>query len=265
MDFAFINELVRLLESNNVFKFTFTGAKILALGLLLFRILETFTKDFEGQDPKMGNILTILGYGAIIMCSDWVIVSIENVFAGVDVAMQNSSSDSFSQLNTQISTKLDLIFKGAKRWYDYIGIFFGSIYIIIMYMFALLLGACIKIADLSITASYLVIRIFIVKLLQFLFPLAIALSTYSGTQKLFHTWILRYIGVFILGIAYIGIINIMSLVQTTVLSQFESSEAGSLYDTGLFGIGILVAMVVTFTIKVKLFSTVTSYVSGMFQ
>ena len=262
---------MKLLESNNIFKYTFTGAKVLALGLLLFKILEAFTKDFEGQEPKMGNILSILGYGLVIMSSDWIIVSIENVFAGVDTAMQTTSSDSFNQLNAEIKKKMDFIFFGADAWYDYIAIFFANIYILIIYIISLVLGALLKIADLSITASYLVVRLFIVKLLQFLFPLAVALSTYSGTQKLFHTWILRYIGVFILGVAYIGIINITGLIQTTILQQFESSgvQGGGVsqvaYDSGLFGIGILVAMVVTFTIKVKLFASVTSYISGMFQ
>ena len=269
MDFAFINELMKLLESNNIFKFTFTGAKILALGLLLFRVLESFTKDFEGQDPKMGNILTILGYGAIIMCSDWIIVSIENVFSGVDVAMQSTSSDLYSDLTILISEKMKSIFDGADDVWDYMGAVFSNLLVIFTWMIAMLLGSLVKIADLSITASYLVVRVFIVKLLQFLFPLAIALSTYSGTQKLFHTWILRYIGVFILGIAYIGIINIMALVQSTIVAQFDVSTGvgtvGTSIDGGIFSIGILVAMVVTFTIKVKLFSSVTSYVSGMFQ
>ena len=261
---------MKLLESNNIFKYTFTGAKVLALGLLLFRVLEAFTKDFEGQEPKMGNILSILGYGLVIMSSDWIIVSIESIFSGVDTAMQTTTVDTFSQLNSDIRTKMDFIFEGSEYWYEYIAVFFANIYIVVIYIISLVLGACLKIADLSITASYLVVRIFIVKLLQFLFPLAVALSTYSGTQKLFHTWILRYIGVFILGVAYIGIINISAMLQTTILQQFESSgvqggASQTLYDSGLFGIGILVAMVVTFTIKVKLFSSVTSYVSGMFQ
>ena len=89
------------------------------------------------------------------------------------------------------------------------------------------------------------------------------------TNKLLNTWILRYIGVFILGIAYIGIINIMALVQSTIVAQFDVNTGvgtvGTSIDGGIFSIGILVAMVVTFTIKVKLFSSVTSYVSGMFQ
>ena len=106
-------------------------------------------------------------------------------------------------------------------------------------------------------------RVFILQLLKFLFPLAIALSTYSGTQKLFHSWILRYIGIFILGIAYIGIINGTSLLQRALLNQFGADN--SFGDGMSFSAGILITMIVTFTIKVKLFSSITSYVMGMFQ
>ena len=40
----------------------------------------------------------------------------------------------------------------------------------------------------------------------------------------------------------------------------DSSQLGV-----FFSAGILVAMIVTFTIKIKLFGMVTSYISGMFQ
>lgn len=120
------------------------------------------------------------------------------------------------------------------------------------------------------TASYLVQRVIIMKLLVLLFPLAVALSTYSGTAKLFHTWILRYIGMFILGIAYIGIVRGTEIMQGILISQFDTGGGsygiiGNTIDGGVFGIGILVAMIATFTIKMKLFASVTSYVMGMFQ
>ncbi len=271
MDFAFITELMNSLNSTKIFKYAFTGSKLLALAILLFKLLETTMRDLDDEsNAKYSGALSILGYGLVIMTSDWIMTTIEHIFAGVDVALNTTPSDSFTTLSSDIATKLDTMFEGAEDVFDYAGIAFGNILVIISYVVAMILGALIKMADLSITASYLVVRIFIIQLLIFLFPLAIALSTFSGTQKLLGGIILRYIGVFILGIAYIGIINIMVLVQSSVLNQFDSDTGssgvvGGAIEGGLFGIGILVAMIVTFTIKIKLLAQVTSYVNGMFQ
>lgn len=266
MDFSFINELIRMLEGNNIYQFSFTGAKILALGLLALKVLDMFVKEnLDNQELKIGNLASILGYGLVIMSSDWIITTIENAFAGVDVAMQNTSSDLFSEMGEMVEEKRAELFKGAKAWYEYLGVFLRNLGSLLVLGVTFLLGALCKIADLSITASYLVQRIFILQLLKFLFPLAVALSTYSGTQKLFHTWILRYIGIFILGIAYIGIIRISSMVQGALVRQFDVNTGVSEVDGGFFAGGLLIAMIVTFTIKIKLFSTATSYVMGMFQ
>jgi hypothetical protein len=270
MDFTFINALMQQLEGTNIFKYTFAGTKILAFALLTFRILEAFSKDFDSKDPKVGNILSLLGYGLIIMSSDWIMTSIEHVFAGVDTTMNSTSSDLFETLNAQVKKKIDNMFKRAEDVWDYMGIFFSNIVMFVTLLFTWILGGLCKLADLSITASYLVQRIFILKLLQFLFPLAVALSTYNGTAKLFSSWILRYIGVFILGIGYIGIISITEIMQSTIVSQFDTGGGnygiiGNTVDGTIFSAGILVAMIVTFTIKIKLFGMVTSYISGMFQ
>lgn len=270
MDFEFINELTKLLSANNIFKYSFAGAKVLAFALLIFRVLEAFSKDFDSKDPKIGNIMALFGYGLIVMSSDWIMTSIEQVFAGVDATMSSTSSDLFGNLNDQVAQKMDDIFAGSEDVFDYMGAFFANIFIIVTLIFTWLLGGLCKLADLSITASYLVQRIFILKLLQFLFPMAVALSTYQGTAKLFSSWILRYIGVFILGIGYIGIINLTELLQSTIMAQFNTGGGnygamGNTIDGSIFSVGILVAMIVTFTIKMKLFGVVTSYITGMFQ
>lgn len=272
MDFDFINRLIQILEHNNIFKYAFTGSKVLAFGLLSFRVLEMFAKDFEGKTPKIGNLMSIFGYGLVIMSSDWIMTSIENIFASLDVTMHSTKSDLYEQLLTRVGQEFDDMFHSYDV-FELIGNLIIGIESVITLIIAMILGALFKIADLSITASYLVQRVFILKLLQFLFPLVVALSTYRGTEKLFHTWILRYIGIFILGIAYIGIINIMPIIQDTLLSQWttynswnvKGQEVVSENYNDLFAIGILVTVIVVFTIKVKLFSMVTSYVMGMFQ
>lgn len=263
MDFDFINELSKLIANNNIFKFTFTGAKVLAFAILIFKVLETFTNNIGEKEIKIGSLASILGYGCVIMSSDWIITSIENVFAQVDVAMNNTSSILYLDLNRIVIVKLEAIFKNIKDPFDFIAVLFESFLIIVSLIIAWIIGGLCKLADMSITASYLIQRLFILKLLKILFPLALALSTYSGTQKLFHTWILRYIGVFVLGIAYIGIIGLTTQIQIALSQQFGSDYM--IADGTSFAVGILVTMIVTFTVKVKLFSMVTNYVMGMFQ
>lgn len=270
MDFTFINELSKAVATTNIFMYAFTGGKVLALGLLVFRILEAFTKDFDSKEPKIGNLMSIMGYGLVIMSSDWIMMTIDNIFSSVDVAMSNTSSDLFTQLNDLVNKKLKQIFETSEDWWDYIGAICSNFLTVMGLAFSWIIGACFKLADLSITAGYLIQRLFILKFLQFLFPLTIALSTYTGTAKLFSSWILRYIGVFILGVAYIGIIKITNLLLPLIVKQFDigSEHYGVIGDTvngGIFGIGILTAIVVSFTVKVKLFAMVTNYVSNMFQ
>lgn len=243
MDFSFINELTKALSSTNIFKFTFTGFKVLAFALLSLRVLEAFAKDFDNKEPKIGNLMSILGYGLVIMSSDWIMTTIEDIFSQVDIAMSNTSSDLFVSLNNKVGKKMQSIFEGAEDWWDYIGAITSNLMMVISLLIAWVLGALCKIADLSITAGYLVQRVVIMKLLVLLFPLAVALSTYSGTAKLFHTWILRYIGIFILGIGYIGIINVTEMIQNIIVSQFDTGGGnygvvGNTIDGGIFGIGI---------------------------
>ena len=60
------------------------------------------------------------------------------------------------------------------------------------------------------------------------------------------------------------------MLQSTILAQFDTGGGnygmmGNTVDGTVFSAGILVAMIVTFTVKIKLFGVVTSYITGMFQ
>lgn len=269
MDFSFINELIKELNNTDIFRYSFTGVKILAFALLSFRLIESFFKTTIDGDNRMGNVFSIAGYAVIIMSSDWIIDSIEDIFSGLDIVMGSTKSDLFFELSDIVQERMDLLFLGADNWWDKVSVFISSIITIIGLLLALILGALFKLADLSITAGYLVQRVFIIQLLKFLFPLAIALSTFSGTQKFFYSWILRYIGVFILGIAYIGIINLSSLIQNILMRQFDvhygDTMSGETLSISLFSSGLIITVVVVFVIKIKLLNSVTSYVLGMFQ
>ncbi len=269
MDFSFINELIKSLQANNIYQYTFTGGKVLAFALLVFRFLETFAKDYDALQSKIGNVMSILGYGCVIMSSDWIINSIDNIFAGIEVSMGKTESNLFDQINDRVDSVTDTMFENCSDFSDYLGAIVGTLRLWIGLVIVWVLGLFCKLADLSMTAGYLVQRVFIKELLRFLFPLTIALSTYSGTQKLFHSWILRYIGVFILGISYIGIIKGAGLMEIILLNQFNTDYTQSVNLKFFAGakeaLGLVTVMIVTFSIKIKLFHSITSYVTGMFQ
>ncbi|UTG66821.1 type IV secretion system protein (plasmid) [Elizabethkingia anophelis] len=266
MDFEFINTLINSLKSQNIFNYAFTGTKVLAMAFLLFRFLETYIKNFETESPQIGGVLTVLGSGLMIMSGGWIIDSIENIFAGVDAKMHGTSSDLYTDLMNNIWMKFEELFEGCDAWYDYISAVAGSLISIIFLVIGALLAILAKIADLSITAGYLVQRIFILQLLKFLFPLMLAFGTFTKMENMLYSWIKRYIGMFILGIAYIGIINFTSLIQSAVSSQFSGTDFGT-GSSGIvdFGFGILVTIIITITIKIKLLHSVTSYVMSMFS
>ena len=265
MDFEFINTLIAQLQGQNIFKYTFTGAKVLALAFLCFRFFETYLKNFENESPPVGAVLNVLGYGLIIMSGDWIITSIESLFAGVDTAMQSTSSDLYADLFDTIWIEIQNTFDGCEAWYDYLAAICLDIVSVIFLIIMGILALLCKLADLSVTASFLLQRVFILKLLQFIFPLALAFSTLSKMDNLFYGWIRRYIGIFILGIAYIGIINFAGIVQTSLSNAFAHEEVFPALSFMSFSFGTIIAIVVTVAIKIKLFSSVTSYVLSFFS
>lgn len=265
MDFEFINNLIAQLQGQNIFKYAFTGAKILAMAFLCFRFFETYLKNFENETPPIGSVLNILGYGLIIMSGDWIMTSIETLFAGVDSSMHTTTSDLYSDLFDNIWMESTTIFDGCEAWYDYIAAgCLGLISLVFLLVTAILAMLC-KLADLSVTASYLLQRIFIIKFLQFVFPLALAFSTLNKMDNLFFGWIRRYIGVFLLGIAYIGIINFTGIVQTSLSTAFANEDIFPALSFMNFSFGTMIAVVVTVGIKIKLFQSVTSYILSFFS
>lgn len=272
MDFSFITDLMSKLDTETLFGDGIKGAKIVALLFLLLRFSEQYVKDNWNWDsqPKMGGSMSVLGFGFVIMSSDWVIKVIEKAFAGVDEKMKMTGTDLYSKLIEQIDTKFSeaVPIGNVDGFLDSLSVIEAFVvqgpYILMLCVAAILAGLC-KIADLSITAGYLLQRVFLLELLKFLFPMAIAFSTSSQLGRFFYSWILRYIGVFIMGIAYIGIIKFTTLVGTTLANQFDTKADVGFTSLTIYSFGLLVTVIVTFTIKVKLFQYVTSYINSMFQ
>lgn len=267
MNFDFIESLRLTLENSNVFgwKFLMKGCKALALTLLIFKILETYLKDFDPDNTgKIGNILSVFGYAFVIMSGDFIIGSIETAFSGVEKMVFNTPSDLYLRLSEEINEQ-------KLAYYDELGVM-GMITmpldVICQILWTGILGILVsfmKIADMAVTVGYLLTRMFLIQLMKLLFPFVIALSTLDITKDLLGKWIKRYIGLFLLGLAYIGIINFCYLVQDSLLDQFSTLPSGDPTGMGYFVYGACITVVVVFTFKVKMFGTVTSYLSNLFS
>lgn len=266
MNFDFIEQLRVSLETGEAFgwKFLMTGCKSLALALLLFKIMETYIKQVDIEGPKFASIFSIFGYAFFIMSCDWIIGTIESAFGMIDSHMYGTPSNLYSDLIIAIENHSEEAYQDV----GFLDMLSMPIDLIIAAFYGVALTILItlcKIADLAMTAGFLLSRLFLIQLMKLLFPFIIALSTLDLTKDLLGKWIKRYIGLFILGLAYIGIINFCSVVQDSLIQQFARNEEGSLMGMGHYIYGASITVIVVFTFKVKMFVTSTSYLSNFFS
>jgi len=268
MNFDFINELSKLLEENNIFQFTITGSKAIAVALLFFKVVEHFLKNVDGMsdNPRLGNIYWIIASALFIISSSWIMTLFEDLFAIVDVKMGETESSLYLELEEEFASQMERLSEGTgTRIFNLIVpttfLFFIVNGIVTIVMFFL------KIADMSMTAGYLISRLFLIELIKFIFPIVIALNTLDAFKDLFFKWIKRYIGLLVLGIGYIGVIHFCSLLQKALLEQFKAEDP--LIFTGVhlsfFALSSIIVVTVVFTTKIKLFATVTSFVNSFFS
>lgn len=267
MDFTFIEELRRLLEQQNVFGWNFllSGCKAMALALLLFKLLNTYISDFDNDTPKFGNVFNLIGYACIIMSCDWIIGFIEGLFSQIDGLVATTPSNLYTRMNGILEQQMEVYNS------DDIGFFDMTIDIIFSFFFYVcfsIVSFIFNVADMALTCSMLLTRVFLIQLLKLLFPLIIALSTLDITKDLLGRWVKKYIGQLILGLAYIAIINFTNVVQELLVKQFLSDDGTNFASIGYMSptfIGCLITTVVVFTLKFRLFTMVTSYITNFFS
>lgn len=261
MNFDFINDLISALESQNVFKYTFTGFKVLAFGILSLRFIDKLTKSIGKDEIPLGEFYSLLGVMFLIGSSDFIINSIEGIFSSVQTKMNVTDSGTIDNVLKELSEKQSELFADAESWYEYLALFVQEIFTIGWMLVLMIFVAILKVVDMSVTASYLLLRIFYLQLLKFVFPVVIALSTFDSNLSFLQSWIKRYIGIYILGLAYIGILNFSQLIINTLSFQLTWEFLPIQTST----LGAIVVAVVVINVKIKLFSNVTTYITGMFQ
>ena len=198
------------------------------------------------------------------MSGDWIVGFIESAFSMVDSSMYATPSNLYNDLEAKLLQHNQDLLQGI-GFLDLVMMPIDTIIAFFYSFILLILITLCKIADLAMTAGYLLSRLFLIQLMKLLFPLIIALSTLDITKDLLGKWIKRYIGLFLLGLAYIGIINFCAILQDTLLHQFARDPDGELMGMGHYIYGACITVIVVFTFKVNMFSTVTSYLSNFFS
>ena len=137
------------------------------------------------------------------------------------------------------------------------------------YTLALLLMVICKIAEMAMVCGYLLARVFLLEVMKFLFPIAVALSTIKQTSGLIAKWLRMYIGLSLLGIVYIGIIHFCALTQEHLQNAFTDYSGDGFFSNfltmNMSVWGSLITIVVVFTLKVNLFSKATSFITSFFN
>lgn len=266
MDYSWLTGLNEMVASTRLFNVTITGAKALAMVWILLKVLQNFIQTAENSEaPKIGGIMTIIGYGLIIVSSDWVVNVIESMFSGVDLqitAPQSVPEETIKQYLSKIEEGV-----AEMNVFDKM-----SFYISLapLYITAGLMTFCselLRILDIGVVGMYLIQRVFLIQLFKVIFPFAIAFSTLSSNADMLVKWVKTYIGLFFLGIAYLAIMKFADVIFDWVQKSMGLNLSQINYDTDLrliFGYSVG-ALLISFMVKFSLFAIITKEVRSFFS
>lgn len=267
IDYSWIGSIQNALNTSPIFSYTIIGAKSLAMAFLLFKIMGHFLSTAENSEkPPIGGLINIIGFGLIIVGSDFIVNMIETLFSGIEVDVKNLGS--FNTMSPA-TRQLELINETAEsmnaieKTAFYMAVmpsYIGAFLLVIVSLFFHLI-------DVAITSLYLLQRLFLIQLFKFIFPLALAFATLDKMSDMFWRWIKIYIGLFVLGIAYIAIIKFSVIIYNTIASKTDvnlatvaiTTEYSKLFMTELG------ALIVAFSVKIGLMSFVTREVRNYFN
>lgn len=184
MDYSWLTDLNNLISSNNLFSYTIIGAKSLAMVLLLFKIFGNFLQTAENPEmPKIGGIINIIGYGLLIIGSDWVVNVIETVFANIDISVADQKplyDDSVKRYLLQLDQLADDMGPIDKMSY------YTSL--MPLYLTTGLMTftqEILAVLDIAVVGMYLIQRVFLLQLFKFIFRLQLLCLPQKVSKKCF--------------------------------------------------------------------------------
>lgn len=266
MDYSWLTELNQVISQTKIFSFTIIGAKSLAAALLMFKVIGNFLQTGENSEaPKIGGIMNVIGYGLLIIGSDWVVNAIETMFASVDVSVASQHplrDDSLKKYLLELDKIADQ-YSGL----DYIGFYLSLIPLYLTTGLMTFTKQILTVLDMAVVGMYLIQRIFLIQLFKVIFPFAVALSTTKGFEDMFSRWVKIYIGLFVLGIGYTGIMKFSEIIYSFVQSKvnLQMSDIGFETDIGLIFANTVGALLLSFLVKLGLFAMVTKEIRGYFS
>lgn len=267
IDYSWVSSVQNAINNNAIFAYTITGAKSLAMAFLLFKIMGHFLQTGENDEkPPIGGLINIIGFGLIIVGSDFIVNSIEQLFSGieVDVAQMNNNNTM-----SPASRQLELINEVAENMgsMEKIAFYFSVMPNYLGAIILFLAASFLHLVDVAITSMYLLQRVFLIQLFKFIFPFAIAFSTLDKMSDMLYRWIKIYIGLFVLGIAYIAIIKFSVIIYDTLANMVDVGAEQVVLTTEFSKVFLaeLGALLVAFAVKIGLMGFVTKEVRGYFN
>lgn len=266
MDYSWLTGLNDMMASTRLFSFTVVGAKALAMTFILLRVLQNFVQTAENSEaPKIGGIMSIIGYGLIIVSSDWVVNSIEHMFSSVDLQLSAPQV----MPDNAVKQYLSKIEEGVAEMnvFDKMSFYISLLPLYLTAGLMIFSQELLKILDIGVVGMYLIQRVFLIQLFKVIFPFAIAFSTIRSDPDMLMRWIKTYIGLFFLGIAYLAIMKFADTIFAFVQKNVGLTISQINYDTDLrliFGYSIG-ALLISFMVKFSLFAIVTKEVRSFFS
>ncbi len=262
--FNFIFNIESELSDTNIFQYTILGAKSVAMSLLIFKIINNFLQNTENPLDRKGwiNIGVMM---LLVLGSDYIIITIENIFNGVGRDLNLASTgEFFESFGKVIGTEMDIMFEGCEDTWDRIGTFISNIGDIMTIFLTTIALQLIRIGDMSLCAGHLLSRIFFIQMMKFIFPIVVALSTLEITKNLIWKWAKIYFGVLLLGVIYLGVIRFSNLLFDKILLEYmQVDNTGLNLKVACFG--ALLGGVMTFTTKSYLFRRTTDFIITFFS
>ena len=266
IDYNWISEVQQNVESSSIFGAGILGGKALAMAFLLFKIIGNFLQTAENEEkPPIGGLINIIGFGLIIVGSDFIITTIESLFSGIEIEVASMNNN-----NTISAAKTQLYYIATQTsdmdTFDTIDFYFSSLHIIFGLVLTYFVSLILHFIDVAVTSMYLLQRVFLIQLFRLIFPLAIAFSTLDKMSDMFYRWIKIYIGLFILGIAYIGIVKFSVIIYNTLYNKIDvnvNSQLDVEMASVMFAdIGILL---IVFSVKIGLMGFATKEIRSFFN
>lgn len=269
MHFETVIQLTEYLKKTNIFVFSFQTVQALTLAFILLKVIQEFVGTWDSDKIfPLGKYMQFFGTALLILSSSWIIDLGEEQLMIIDAKLNSLGKD--QDIFLTVADEMDRQMAEIKEetgffrqiWDFLVGDIIDTLYSVIMVALGSLVAGFFKIADMVITMGLLIIRQFIVQFLKLTFPIALLFSVFDNTKSFFYSWVKRYVGVIVLGVAYIGVFFV---IEALIKIMIAPTLADPWFPVSELATNSFITICVVYPLKFKLLTTVTSYVNSMFN